>query len=248
MQKFMFYLEFYKYPIWMVLLLAGLMGIVIAQRTDPLTNIGFLVIGALVGIIPVFWIDETKRQREAQNLALAIYQELANRVARCCYDFEIPWCALLQKPTQRQVFDVRKFYPVTPVVYQSAGVSIAILDRAAIQKVIIFYVFLEILGRDLESISSNAQQEKQRVSVADVKIIAERLRRTLAPGLAALEALAPSVKGAADIDAEAIRQLDANIPHPHHDKSLRERLQIAIREAKAIQAEPRNESSGSFTE
>lgn len=55
------------------------------------TNVGFLVIGGLITTITSLVSERIRRPSQARDLARALYMELADRVARCCFDCEAPW-------------------------------------------------------------------------------------------------------------------------------------------------------------
>lgn len=67
------------------LLLYGVVVVVVATVLvrDPgfVGNVGFLIFGALLGIYPVFIIDDINRSRASRNVAKALFQELAKLVA-----------------------------------------------------------------------------------------------------------------------------------------------------------------------
>lgn len=212
-----------------VVLLAGSAGL--AYRPDFFGNVGFLVIGALLGIYPAFFIEEFKHRRELEQLAAAIHYELANRVARCCFDFENPWSKMLSSPQDIPVFRVRKFVPERPIIYPSAGVQIASLTAA--QAIIEFYFRLAAWERDIRN-SADAF-DGARVPSDHVRFLANRLRETLEPGKRALDAVSESITNAEQIEREAIAESDRLFPevHPNKDKTLRERIDLMLRETAA---------------
>jgi hypothetical protein len=94
---------------------------IVTAKPDYFGNVGFLVIGTLVGIYAVFLIEEYKRMREAKNTTRALFYELANRVGRCCFDFESPWAGLLSKHESMNEFRLRKFAPEYPVIFPAVA-------------------------------------------------------------------------------------------------------------------------------
>jgi len=71
------------------LLLAVLVSFLVAQG-GLLQQLGLLFLGALIAFLSIFATDEVKRAIQLTDLARALYEELANRVARCLFDFEEP--------------------------------------------------------------------------------------------------------------------------------------------------------------
>ena len=69
------------------ILLVAAAAFLATLRTDYFANFGFLVVGVVLGIYPAFFIEENRRKREAKTIAISTHYELANRVARCCFDF-----------------------------------------------------------------------------------------------------------------------------------------------------------------
>ena len=54
-------------------------------------NTGFLLFGALLAVVATLMMGWLKRAGDEADLARAIHTELADRVARCCFDYEAPW-------------------------------------------------------------------------------------------------------------------------------------------------------------
>ena len=68
-----------RFLVLYVLALSIAVGIAVVFPTERafVGNVGVLVIGALLGILPVFIIDEINRARSARNVATALFHELA---------------------------------------------------------------------------------------------------------------------------------------------------------------------------
>jgi hypothetical protein len=196
-----------------------------------LANVAFLVIGALLGIYPAFIIEERRRREEKQQLEKALFHELANRVGRCCFDFEDPWSNYLTRPESMDVFRLRKFVPEPPVIFPSVGARIALLEDEAAQALIDFYVALAAWKRDLENTAEQAlaQPIPTTVNPSYVKFLARRLRQTLEPGQRALEALSKQVPGSEEIERNATRDGDRYFhwKHPNKGKLYRQRIEAA---------------------
>jgi hypothetical protein len=203
----------------------------VARDPSYFGNVGFLVLGTLLGIYPVFILEEIKRAREAKNLAKALFHELARAAGRCCFDFEEPWGRYVNTPVQMAIFRALKFVPDPPVIYPAVAPQIALLKDEAAQAIIDFYFSLDAWRRDLE----NATAEYQRVggmelTPKDVKFLAKRLQQTLSPGKRALEALAPDIAAADEIERNALKEPDATFAdkHPNAGKTIRERIAILL--------------------
>jgi hypothetical protein len=197
---------------------------------DPfLGNVAFLIAGALVGIYAQFKSDDVKRVELRSDLARAYYEELANRVGRCLFDFESPWekfrDAQTIHPHEMDLERLRKFSPVEPTIYPATAGQIAVLGGLAPQAIIRFYTRLAILSADIEIIARSCEQQNYHFVPADrIATIAERFRRTLAPGLEALRALSILVDGNEKIDAAQMEELDAMFRHERSHLPLKQRL------------------------
>lgn len=200
----------------------------VIHRPDFVGNVGFLILGAAASIYPGFLIEHLRRRRDTKTLARAIHCELANRVARCCFDFESPWKALLTQQTDMPAFRLRKFTPEPPIIYPAAAAQIAMLEGAA-SAIIEFYIFLAAWRRDIEN--TVKEMEGSRANQSQLSPLAKRLRQTLRPGLDALQALRGQVPNAEQVERDAIAGLDRlSKDHPNKGKSLRERIEIALSE------------------
>jgi hypothetical protein len=211
-----------------IVVLAG--AVVVARDPGYFGNVGFLVVGALLGIYPAFIIEEIRRARAAKNLAKALFHELANRVGRCCFDFEAPWRAYLQPQYEMNVLRLRKFVPEPPVIYPAVAPQIALLKADAAQAIIDFYIALAAWRREIENTADEFQHTREGVDIGPVRLLARRLRRTLEPGERALEALARHVPAAAEIERNAMRDGDRLFPdaHPYAGKTVRERINLVL--------------------
>ena len=220
-----------------VFLFFGLVSLIVftvaASRPGPLQNFGFLGVGVLIGIFSAFLIEEYKRVRDKENLTVALFQEVVNRVAGCCYDFETPWKDFYLKPRDTEVLRVAKFAPEAPVIYPAVASQIAALDRNAVRAIIHFYTFLAAWRREIQDVVARySAAAALRVPQIDVARLASRIRMTLEPGYEALALLGPQVPDAEQIELEAIAVLDRLFPesHPNAGKPLRERIEIVLRE------------------
>ena len=222
------------YSSFVILLMFALTMFLLGEISNSgwLTNIGFLSLGVLISLFALFADQMTRRKQEAVDLARILHAELADRVARCCYDFEYPWRQSLEPVKARELetaigkdegsitkydtFRLRKFAPVPPVHYLAAADRLALLSNDTVQSVIKFYYYLSAWQRDIENLSAELHKKSLDRPTDDtpldgskVQFMARRLRQTLKPGLVALKALSASVVGFDEIESIAIRGYDA---------------------------------------
>lgn len=204
----------------------------VAYRPNYFGNVGFLVLGLLAGIYPAFIIEEIRRSREVKILTKALFHELANRVGRCCFDFEDPWHRQLKSRDSMDELRLRKFLPEPPIVYPAVAKEIPSLGDDVIQTIVAFYISLAAWRRDLENMATAARASGfEKISGDVASFLALRLRQTLEPGRRALDALGRHVPNASEIERNAMRdgdQLFASA-HPHAGKTVRERIHIYLK-------------------
>jgi len=217
-----------------LMVVALVFSIAMMARNDFLTNVGFLVLGSLLAIFTTLFSEAIKRPAQARDLARALYEELADRVARCCFDCEAPWSEYLDRNNENSAFAnmdpfrLRKFSPGSPIIYLSTASQLAILENDAPQALIKFYFRLAAWQRDLENVAAGGQQNKGGVSPEVCLFLAERLHQTLTPGLKALQALAPLVDEHEKIEAAAIAGYDETRKDTQAKGTLRERIMKLI--------------------
>jgi hypothetical protein len=199
-----------------------------------LDNLAFLFAGILIA----WGIDVAREQRrrkiETRDLARALYYELANRVGRCVFDFEDPWERWVEAKnigaTDVGILRFRKFIPISPTVYPSLADRLAFIDSEAAQAIIRFYVALAVYQKDMDDVAQHCERNNLLfVSPELVSYSAERLRRTLSPGLQALRELSKSVTEYAAIDAVAIKDSDDLFKHPRSHLPLLQRLECYVK-------------------
>jgi len=204
----------------------------IANQPNYLGNVGFLMLGAAFGSYPPFLIAEYYAYRDRKRMATAIFHELSNRVARCCFDFEAPWQQLRSTTTPMDISRLKKFAPIPPVIYPALAPHISIFNNDIGQTLIRFYIFLSAWEKDIQATAEEFESKKTPVNPQDVHRLSSHLRRTLKPGKDALEGMAKSglINNPEQIEAAAIIELDKLFPaaHPLSGKPLRERIQIAL--------------------
>ena len=220
-------------PLFMVAfgVLALTIGVYAAFRPDYFGNVGFLIIGATLGVYPVFVVEEYRRRQQHRALSRAIFHELADRAARCCFDFENPWHSYLSHPQEMAVRRLQKFAPVMPVIYPAAGIALGTLKSA--QPIITFYYFLSAWKRDIEATVEDCIRRDSPVGTQDVAFLAKRLLQTLLPAMNALRVLGDTIGDSDVIEREAISELDRLFPnsHPNAGKTIQERIEVLLTNA-----------------
>jgi hypothetical protein len=195
-------------------------------------------IGSVVAIGAAVWIaahqhdSQVHRERaELENMKKALFHELANRVGRCCFDFEHPWHQHLEVLDAMKVFRLRKFVPEPPVIYPAVAPKIGTLEDDEAQAVIAFYIALAAWRRDIENNADEFQQQgNEDVDEVRIRHLALRLRETLEPGHRALNTLSRYVPDAKRIEIEALKDADKRWRqlHPNAGKPIRERITIML--------------------
>jgi hypothetical protein len=220
-----------KELLWLIIamIIAFAFSIAMIATNAFLINVGFLVLGALLAIFISILSEAIKRPAQARDLARALYEELADRVARCCFDFEIPWQTYLdtENPSGGAMSSLRlrKFSPEPPIIFPSTASQLAILGNDAPQALIRFYYCLAAWKRDVVNFADDNESALSREALC---FLAQRLRQTLTPGLRALQALAPLVEEHGRIEMAAIAGYDEIRGNSQSTITLRERIDRLI--------------------
>jgi len=189
-----------------------------------------LILGALLAVLGTRVSAWLKKPADEADLARAIHTELADRVARCCFDFEDPWHEYGINPEAIDSNRLRKFAPYDPIVYPALAGQIAMLPDGPLQCLLKFYFRLAAWQRDAEN-TADVYPDKL-VQEAEVKRLSRRLRETLKPGLDALDAFTQLVREPCKIEDELLAAYDTfrrdNLPYYRPARSLRERLADCI--------------------
>lgn len=189
------------------------------------------LLGAILGSLGTLWITRSQERRrqdkEAGNLAQSIHAEVANLVARCCFDSEDPWKQYWSDSQPARLFNVvtlRKFAPAEPAIYPTVGGNLALLPGNAPLAIIQFHYSLAALRREITNIADAETNRMEPISRGALALVAARFGATLAPGLRALESLAQAVPNAAEVERNAIEQYDCSRRGARPTKTLRERI------------------------
>ena len=211
-------------------------------REDWKANTGFLVFGALLAVLATLMLASLKRPADVADLSRAIHTELADRVARCCFDYEAPWGKYDQHEDNRPMDPnrLRRFASFPPIIYPATAGQIAILDDDALQSLMKFYYRLAAWQRDVEN-TADACDRGASAQTGDLWRLGRRLRETLKPGIEALKAFDKVVRDPHKIEDDLLAAYDVfrKDLNPAHDPipSLRERLQSCIAAIEARRTE-----------
>jgi hypothetical protein len=218
-----------------IILIANIIFIVVVWILDKnfLVNTGFLVLGALLAIITSFMNELHQRTLRAQDLARVLHTELADLVARCCFDSEAPWRQYWGPNPPGQAFNVirlRKFAPGKPVIFSATVGELALLAGNASLLLMQFHYRLNALRREIDNIADDSTEATrvEPISLGALRQVGSRIRQTLEPGLKALEALAHMVPDANQIEAFAIAQYDATRDGAPPAGTLRDRINVLL--------------------
>ena len=118
----------------------------------------WLFAGAFIGFLATLVVDYFRHKREKKQVTIAVYTELANRLARCTHDHINPWGEAWDTDkakdfaASRSNISLKTFLAQAPMVFPSLGASVALLDTKAISPLIDFYFHLDAWNRDLSTI------------------------------------------------------------------------------------------------
>lgn len=164
------------------------------------------------------------------NFARALHAELADLVARCCFDTEVRWHTYLPANAQGSLVEheLRSFAPAQPTIFANSSGDLASLGEDAPLRLVQFYNSLTALRRDIGDISDGLTGNPANPKL--VRRVAQRFLFTLRPGLDALRALSPLVPNSEDVERTAIGAYDANSQGgPPPDGTLRDRIERLLK-------------------
>jgi hypothetical protein len=160
--------------------------------------------------------DADRAKAHTENLARTLHAELADLVARCCFDSELPWQSHWSKnapPLQLNRTELRCFAPAQPTIFTNASSDLALLGAdapLAPLRLVQFHNGLSALRRDIHDIAEGMTNHP--ATQPHIRQVAGRFFLTLRPGLDALLALAPMVPKADEVERAAIELYDAGRP------------------------------------
>lgn len=206
----------------------------LADENPTRSNTGFLVFGALLAVVATLLAGWFNRPIAATDLARGIHVELADRVARCCFDYEEPWAQFDPPAANAAGMDVdrlRRFASFPPIIYPAAAAQLSLLPGDALQTLLKFYYRLAAWQRDVDTVAAR-HSSMGVVPNTELRRLGRRIRETVAPGLAALEAFSPLVGDADAIEADLLAGYDTfrkdRDPAYTPDRSLKQRLRTQI--------------------
>jgi hypothetical protein len=217
-------------PIVVPLGLLLLLGIWFAfDPNTPIATLGGVLIGSSLSIGTAFGLEEWKRNREAHDVAVVLYHELALRVMRCCYDFEKPWGQVKEVAQIFDKFRAGKFTPMPPTIFDAKAEKLALLKPKIASTLMSFYYRLAVISRDIDNTLADVK-DGEKLSEKDVLTIASRFGQALRPGELALKALDPLVTEWSAIDQDALDAIDTESPK-RQPGTLRKRLADMVAKA-----------------
>jgi hypothetical protein len=172
--------------------------------------IGFITGACVAGVSSYFvgtWLDKKRREHDANETAVALYIEVADRAARCLNDHIEPWSRYAKhRSTPTGAMDVSrvgKFRPTDPIIYQSLAGRLGIMKPEVLAPTVQFYFRLDALRREIDTVTKDfsAGTNLMAKNQNRVQLIAQRFHETLRPALRALEVL--NIEGSDEFDAEA---------------------------------------------
>jgi hypothetical protein len=119
----------------------------------PLETLLALVIGAVLGTVTTHLstrlLDYFRRKNETRDVSESLYNEIADRAARCLNDHLVPWCHFEQKGGPMTRARVARFRPVEPVVYRAIAGKLGLIPPTALFSVLQFYYRLHVIEREI---------------------------------------------------------------------------------------------------
>lgn len=145
--------------------------------------------------------ERQNRKQEKEDVTTALYQELADRVARCLNDYLSPWKGYYvgDSITPMQVHRLQKFRPADLVVYPQLAGKLGLVDTQALGRLIHFYFRLDAIRRDIDRWNA-ADRDLDLYAAGHTKLMGLRFAESLKPALEALEALGSKLPDHEKID------------------------------------------------
>jgi hypothetical protein len=211
-----------------VIIVAGVTAIVafLSERLDRLA-LGLTLLGIVAGSVVTYGLtkllDRGRRRIEAKEVSDSLYNEIADRSARCLNDYIHPLSGF--EKGERQAEDMRtsrltKFRPVDPVVYPAVAGKLGLINTEALFPIIQFYFRLDAVRREIDYIVEDFDHDIDLAATdaARMQRVVGRFQETCGAALEALEKL----------NVESAHQIDAAASHAYGH--LR-RTELSLREA-----------------
>jgi hypothetical protein len=167
-----------------------------------------------------------RAKAHTENLARTLHAELADLVARCCFDSEEPWHRYWSEnapvPSLNRN-ELRRFAPAQPTIFINTSSDLASLGAHAPLRLVQFHNSLSALRRDIHDIAEGMTNHS--ATQLQIRQVAERFFLTLRPGLDALLTLAPMVPKADEVERAAIEPYDTSrLDRSPPEGTLRDRI------------------------
>jgi hypothetical protein len=173
-------------------------------KTRPTTSsILLLLLAGLLGAALSYLVtrlsDWARREKETKDVIESLFNEIADRGARCLNDYLKPWRNF--KNEEFKGARVAKFRPAQPVVYPSVAGKLGLIDPTTVFWVLRFYQTLDAINREIDDARTDFPNDK--VPSDRTRLIAQRFEQSLEPALEALERLRLNVRNYNKIDEQA---------------------------------------------
>jgi hypothetical protein len=191
-----------------------------------LREAGLFILGGLLTIGTTTFLEDVNRTLKAQDVVRPIHAEFANRVARCCFDFENPWSKYYKNPSMGglDAERIRKFSPDPPIIYPATAAQFGLLPQEAPEALVEFYTRLVGLQRAIDEAATDPGNTKY------IEAVARRMRHTLRPGLDGLKTLGSVVRRPDATENAAYANLGEALGMAAPKLSLRASIEKLLRE------------------
>lgn len=159
----------------------------------PIAGIAGTIIGASITIAIKYFDKRSARREQEIFVATSLLDEIANRAARCAFDYETPWSQYTPNQKNykpRDLQKVLKFLPNAPIMYPALANQIAILDYESRTAITTFYAKLDDWHREIEDtyrLNYKADTPNPQLPKGVLFRLSRRLGETLEPAKIAIE-------------------------------------------------------------
>lgn len=177
------------------------------DRPQSVLALTGLLVGAALTYMITKILDRGRRRNEAREISLSLYNEIADRSARCLNDYIKP-LREFEKGSHREgnmpTSRLAKFRPADPVVYPAVAGKLGLINPEALFPILQFYFRLDAVRREIDYVISDFDHNNNLAAVAlpRVQRVVRRFDEIRTPALGALTKL--DVEYADQIDAAAV--------------------------------------------
>lgn len=234
-----------------VLGVIGTIGVFLSSSGGTLdspwwTGLAGITLGTVLAALFSLTRDFLQKRSEAQDVATTIHAELADRIARCCFDYEVPFLTytypLQADLKERTKEDVVKFRPTDPVIYPTVGAKMALLGPEVRNSVMQFYSSLDRWRREIDDLNAG---RRASFSASELIPVQRRLGETLPFAERALEKISKKVKGALEIENDAYANIYSSVFDERSKKPQKSTLRQTLSELRALAEESKKAEAAS---